>query len=250
MASIMQSTPANRTTMSENVRKGAAKHVLIVEDEADLAASVKFHLEREGYQCQWLDTGDNVLSHVRQHRPDLILLDRMLPGTSGDELAIRLKRDPDTADIPIIVMTAKAEEADELVGFALGADDYVGKPFSMKVLAARAAAVLRRRDAADQDQEVLTVGPLRLDVGRHELHVHGQPAKLTHTEFRLLRALILAKGRVLTRSQLIEAASGTAVVVTDRAVDVHVTALRRKLGRAACWIATVRGVGYTIRESE
>ena len=171
----------------------------------------------------------------------------MLPKLSGDEVALRLRNDPRTARIPIIMLTAKADEADELVGFALGADDYVRKPFSIKLLLARIQALLRRHDAASSPADVLSAGPIVLDRGRHEVTLEGQPILLTATEFRVLRALMTARGRVLSRDQLIDASLGAGAAVTDRTIDVHVAALRRKLVAAGHWIHTIRGAGYAFR---
>lgn len=231
-----------------------AKSILVVEDETDLAELICYNLEREGYTPRRVAVGDGVLSEVRRKSPDLILLDRMLPGTPGDEVCQQLRRDPATAGIPIIMLTAKSEESDQLVGFALGADDYITKPFSMKVLLARVAAILRRGDTTNGDSAPITMGPYHLDPGRHEIKVDGHDVPLTATEFRLLRALMLARGRVLDRSQLIERVLGSGVVVTDRTIDVHITALRKKLSatpqgsRAAAWVQTIRGAGYAFRE--
>jgi two-component system phosphate regulon response regulator PhoB len=224
------------------------KTIMVVEDENDLAELVCFHLEKEGYACRKFNDGSQALAEVKRQTPDLILLDRMLPKTPGDEVAIRLKRDPRTAHIPIIMLTAKAEETDQLVGFALGADDYIAKPFSMKLLVARVAAVLRRREAAEQEGETMSVGPITLDRSRHEVTIDGSPVQLTATEFRVLAALMGARGRVLDRDQLIDTVLGSGVAVTNRTIDVHVAALRKKFGLAAGWIQTVRGVGYTFRE--
>jgi DNA-binding response OmpR family regulator len=222
--------------------------VLVVEDEADLAELLRYNLERAGYACQCVSSGDAALAAIAENPPDLVLLDRMLPGRSGDEVVARVKQDPATADIRVIVLTAKVDEADQLVGFALGADDYVTKPFSMKVLLARTAALLRRNETARREPEVLAVGPVALNPQRHEVNVDGAPVRLTATQFRLLQALMATEGRVLDRSRLIEATLGPIAVVTDRTIDVHITALRRKLGEAAAWIQTVRGVGYTFRQ--
>ncbi|MBP7935254.1 MAG: response regulator [Phycisphaerae bacterium] len=224
------------------------KTILVVEDEADLAKMLRFNLEREGYNCRCVADGREAVANARRDPPDLLLLDRMLPGISGDEVLQQLKREPLTATIPTIMLTAKSEETDALVGFALGADDYVTKPFSIKVLLARIAALFRRTEPAELDSQVLAIGPIRLDSGRHELHVNGQGVSLTAMEFRVLRALMGANGRVLSRGQLIESTLGMGVAVTDRAIDVHITAVRKKLGEAAAWVQTVRGVGYTFRE--
>ena len=187
------------------------------------------------------------VAEAQRHPPDLILLDRMLPRLSGDEVALRLKRDTRTAAVPIVMLTAKDEDEDELVGFALGADDYVRKPFSVKLLLARVAAVLRRHQNGAAKKEVVTLGPVVLDHGRHEVTVDGQPLDLTATEFRILAALLTARGRVLTREQLIDNALGQGAAVTNRAMDVHIAALRKKMGRAADCIHTVRGIGYAFR---
>jgi DNA-binding response OmpR family regulator len=224
--------------------------VLVVEDEADLAELLRYNLEREGYACQCVSSGDAALAAIIEQPPDLVLLDRMLPGRSGDEVVARIKRDPATAGIRVIVLTAKVDEADQLVGFALGADDYVTKPFSMKVLLARTAVLLRRNETARGERDVLVLGPVALDPQRHEVNVDGVPVRLTATQFRLLNALMAAEGRVLDRSRLIAATLGPVAVVTDRTIDVHITALRRKLGEAAAWIQTVRGVGYTFRQPD
>jgi two-component system phosphate regulon response regulator PhoB len=226
----------------------AKQRILVVEDEADLADLLKYNMEREGYLCSTAADGTAALMEVRRMPPDLVILDRMLPGMSGDEVASEIKRQPRTATIPIIMLTAKAEESDELVGFALGADDYVSKPFSMKLLVARVSALLRRARGSLVTEEVLTGGPISLDSARVELTVEGRPIALTAMEFRVLRELMAAGGRVLSRSDLIDRVLGTGVAVTDRTIDVHITALRKKLGDAAAWIQTVRGVGYTFRQ--
>jgi DNA-binding response OmpR family regulator len=176
----------------------------------------------------------------------------MLPGLSGTEVARRLKGDPRTSHIPIVMLTAKGEETDVVVGLTLGADDYVTKPFSIKILLARLATVLRRADSAGSAAEAgpsLAAGPLSIDTSKHEVTVDGEAIKLTLTEFKLLSALVGARGRVLTRDQLMDKAMGTDVFVTDRAIDVHITAIRKKLGKASWLVHTVHGVGYRLHES-
>jgi len=234
--------------MSGAAPRKVRKSILIVEDERDLADLIERYLTREGYQCACAFAGDEAMTEINRRRPDLLLLDRMLPGVSGDELAAELRRNRATAGIPIVMLTAKAEEADQLVGFALGADDYIPKPFSMSVLAARVAAVLRRGEPSSDEPQGIVAGPFRLLPNYHELIVDGQSVSLTATEFRLLRTLMQARGRVLDRSQLIDSALGADVVVTDRTIDVHVTAIRKKLGPAAAWVQTIRGVGYAFRQ--
>jgi two-component system phosphate regulon response regulator PhoB len=225
----------------------AERTILIVEDEADLAELLRYNLEREGYRCACVADGESGLAQARRDPPNLLILDRMLPGLSGDQIIARLRQEPRTASIPVLMLTAKAEESDELVGFALGADDYVSKPFSMKLLIARIDALLRRAASAPIRTDVLRVGPVSLDRNRHESSVDGKAVALTATEFSILWELMAARGRVLSRDQLIDAVLGSSAVVTDRTIDVHIAALRKKLGAASALIQTIRGVGYTLR---
>lgn len=227
----------------------AKQSILVVEDEVDLAETVRYNLEREGFTCRWAADGVAAIEEVRRQRPDLVILDRMLPRKSGDEVANTILRERETARIPIIMLTAKAEESDQLVGFALGAVDYVTKPFSMKVLVARVRSVLRRSHSKESGKDVLQAGPIVLDSERFEVTVDGSPVPVTATEFRILKTLMQAEGRVLDRTQLIDTVLGTSVAVTDRTIDVHIAGLRKKLGEsAAAWVQTIRGVGYTFRE--
>lgn len=226
----------------------AAKNILIVEDEAELAMALEFHLQREGYKVRRVGDGPSALAEAARQTPDLVILDRMLPGLAGDDVAVRLRGDARTANVPILMLTAKAEDTDEIVGLGLGADDYVRKPAPIKVLSARIAALLRRKEATAKPADTLTAGPIAVDRSRHEVTVDNVPLQLTATEFRMLAALMAARGRVLNRDQLIDSVLGNSVAVTQRAIDVHVAALRRKLGTAAGWIQTIRGVGYACRE--
>jgi DNA-binding response OmpR family regulator len=238
-------------------RKPAGKQtILVVDDERDLVDLITYNLQRNGYGVLSATTGDAALEIAAREMPNLILLDLMLPGTSGTEVARKLKADSRTSGIPIIMLTAKSEETDVVVGLTLGADDYVTKPFSMKILLARLNTVLRRSDTAAAaapigpgDAAVLRAGPLSIDLSKHEVTVNNEPVKLTLTEFKLLSALVSARGRVLTRDQLMDKAMGTDVFVTDRAIDVHVTAIRKKLGSANWLVRTVRGVGYSVQET-
>jgi two-component system phosphate regulon response regulator PhoB len=228
------------------------KKVLVVDDEKDIVDLVAYNLARNGYDTITAGDGNDALDSAIKNSPDLIILDLMVPGIDGTEVARRLKADPKTAKIPIIMLTAKSEETDVVVGLTLGADDYVTKPFSMKVLLARVGSVLRRAEStgsAPGEGGTLRAGPLSIDTLKHEVLVNGEPIKLTLTEFKLLSSLLAARGRVLTRDQLMDRAMGTDVFVTDRAIDVHITAIRKKLGDAAWLVNTVRGVGYRLRES-
>lgn len=222
-----------------------ARHILVVEDDRDIADLIAYNLKKAGFDVSVAVTGREAIASISARRPDLILLDVMLPELSGTEVAIRLRSSPATAAIPIIMLTAKSAEADQLAGLTAGADDYITKPFSPKVLTARIEAVLRRASAvADSDARVLSLGPVRIDTETHEVQVNSTPCRLTLTEFRLLAALLQANGRVLNRTVLTERAMGPGVTVTERTIDVHMTAIRRKLGDASSLIRTVRGVGY------
>jgi two-component system phosphate regulon response regulator PhoB len=230
------------------------KRILVVEDEKDLNDLIKLNLERNGYQAFTASDGNTALEIAAREIPDLILLDLMMPGIDGTEVARRLKADPATANIPIVMLTAKSEETDVVVGLTIGADDYVTKPFSMKILLARLSTVLRRKDPATgagsfDSSALLKAGPLTIDPSKHEVTVNGTQVKLTLTEFKLLGALVTARGRVLSRDQLMDKAMGVDISVTDRAIDVHVTAIRKKLGEASYLIHTVRGVGYRLADS-
>lgn len=227
------------------------KRILVVDDEKDLVDLISYNLKRNGFDALIARDGNEALAIATREKPDLVLLDLMLPGIDGTEVARRLKNNADTATIPIIMLTAKSEETDVVVGLTLGADDYVTKPFSMKILMARMNSVLRRGDpdALTPEGAILKAGPLTIDTSKHEVSVEGQPIKLTLTEFRLIVALVNARGRVMTRDTLMDKAMGEGVFVTDRAIDVHVTAIRKKLGEAAYLVHTVRGVGYRLQES-
>jgi DNA-binding response OmpR family regulator len=227
------------------------KRILVVDDEQDLLDLITYNLQRNGFDVVSAQNGNDVLDLAARERPDLILLDLMLPGSDGTEVARRLKADPRTAQMPIVMLTAKGEETDVVVGLTLGADDYITKPFSMKILLARLQVVLRRADPpiVASDSQSLRAGPLSIDTSRHEASVIGETMRLTLTEFKLLVALVQARGRVLTRDQLMDKAMGTDVFVTDRAIDVHITSIRKKLGDASYLIHTVRGVGYRLQES-
>jgi two-component system phosphate regulon response regulator PhoB len=224
------------------------KKVLVVDDERDLVELIGLNLVRNGYEVISAHDGATGLDMARKLMPDLIVLDVMMPGLSGRDVTMALKGDPKTAGIPIVMLTAKTEETDIIVGLSLGADDYVTKPFSMKVLLARVAAVLRRKAAVEPAQAVLSAGPVVIDQSKHEVTVQGKPVNMTPTEFKLLTALFQAGGRVLSRDQLMDRAMGADVFVTDRAIDVHITAVRKKLGDYAWMVHTVRGVGYRLLE--
>jgi DNA-binding response OmpR family regulator len=250
--SRINDTDRQATTARPPTSNGARKRVLIVDDEKDIVDLLAYNLGRNGYDTLLAGDGNIALELAGKNLPDLIILDLMLPGIDGTEVARRLKADTRTANIPIVMLTAKGEETDVVVGLTLGADDYVTKPFSMKVLLARVGSVMRRAEVgpgAPGEGGMLRAGPLSIDTLKHEVLVEDEPIKLTLTEFKLLSALLSARGRVLTRDQLMDKAMGTDVFVTDRAIDVHITAIRKKLGTASWLVNTVRGVGYRLRES-
>ena len=223
----------------------SGEHILIVEDEEDIAELLEYNLQRQGYEPSIAGTGEDGLNQSRETIPDLILLDLMLPGMSGLEVCRRLKGDPATEKIPVIMLTAKGEEEDVIAGFDAGADDYVTKPFRPKVLLARVKAVLRRGAARKVRQEdVLEIGDITIHPGRHQVTVAKLPVELTRTEFRILHFLASRPGWVFTRSQIVRSVHGDDYPVTGRSVDVQVAALRRKLGEAGNMILTVRGIGY------
>ena len=227
----------------------AAEHILIVEDEADIAELLEYNLERHDYDPQSVGTGEEGLVQAREGEPDLVILDLMLPGLSGLEVCRRLKADPQTAKIPVIMLTAKGEEEDIVAGFEAGADDYVTKPFRPKVLLARVKAVLRRgAGRRPREDEITELEGLEIHPGRHEVRYEGNSVDLTRTEFRILQFLASRPGWVFTRTQIVRSVHGDDYPVTGRSVDVQVAALRRKLGDAGSLIQTVRGVGYKIGE--
>lgn len=224
-----------------------AQRIFVVEDEPDIAEVLKFNLERAEFQVEVERRGDVALESIRKHPPDLIVLDLMLPGLDGLEVTRLLKRDPATARIPLVMLTAKGEEVDRIVGLELGADDYIPKPFSPRELVLRIKAVLRRRSGEGEAADLLELGGIRLDAAAHRVEVRGKDVPLTATEFRLLRVLMERQGRVQTRSRLLSDVWGYSEDVDSRTVDTHVRRLRRKLGPVADRIETVIGVGYRLR---
>jgi two-component system, OmpR family, alkaline phosphatase synthesis response regulator PhoP len=227
----------------------ARTHILVVDDEPDILELVQYNLSKAQYEVVGVESGEEALVQVRTTPPDLIVLDLMLPGVDGLEVCRALKRDARTAAVPIVMLTARGEEADIVAGLELGADDYLTKPFSPRVLLARIRAVLRRLHTESVAEDaVITHHGLVLHPGRHEVLVEGQPVPLTLTEFRVLHLLARHPGWVFTRNQIIAAAQGADVSVTERAVDVHIVSLRRKLGTIGEAIETIRGVGYRLQE--
>jgi len=225
--------------------------IVVIEDEADILEVLQYNLKREGYTVVPSRDGEDGLASVRRENPDLVLLDLMLPGLDGLEVCKRLQADPITANVPVIMVTAKGEESDVVSGLQIGADDYVTKPFSPKELLARVKAVLRRGPVREQravGDRVVRDG-LVIDATKHTVTVDGEPATFTATEMRLVHFLASHPGRVFTRDQLLSRAIGDHAVVIDRNIDVHIGAIRRKLGPYRELIETIRGIGYRFKDA-
>ncbi|PDH36810.1 MAG: DNA-binding response regulator [OM182 bacterium MED-G24] len=219
--------------------------VVVIEDEPDLVEVVSYNLKREGYQVASAMRGDEGLNLVRNQSPALVILDLMLPGMDGLSVCQQMKADPITRDIPIIIVSAKGEESDVVIGLGMGADDYLGKPFGPRELLARVKAVLRRGAVRNENQkERIVVGELLIDSARHEVRVSDQLVKLTATEFKVLYQLVSHPGRAFSREQLLNRVVGEGVVVVDRNIDVHIRSIRKKLRVCSQMIQTIRGVGY------
>jgi two-component system alkaline phosphatase synthesis response regulator PhoP len=231
---------------------GKRDTVMVIEDEPDILEVMEYNLQKEGYRVRSSRDGEEGLRMIREQAPDLVLLDRMLPGLDGVEICRRMKQDPLTRAIPIIMVTAKGEETDVVVGLSVGADDYVTKPFRPKELLARVDAVLRRaplREDSGGSERIVRAG-LTIDAGRHEVRVDGEPQTFTATELRLLHFLASHPGRVFPRDHLLSRVIGEDAVVLDRNIDVHIGAVRKKLGPYRDLIQTVRGVGYRFRDAD
>jgi two-component system phosphate regulon response regulator PhoB len=225
----------------------ARSRILIVEDEPDLVEVLAYNLEQECFDVDHTDRGDSAFELIRKNPPNLVLLDLMIPGLDGLELTRALKRDRNLARIPVVMLTARGEEVDRIVGFELGADDYIPKPFSPREVVLRVKAVLRRQEPGAEPEDLLQLGSIQLDVAGHRLRVQGEEIPVTATEFRLLRLLIERAGRVQTRAQLLSDVWGYAEDIDSRTVDTHIRRLRRKLGPEADRVETVIGVGYRLR---
>jgi two-component system alkaline phosphatase synthesis response regulator PhoP len=227
----------------------AKEHIIVVEDEEDILELLKYNLAREGYRVTALTSGEECIQVAWSSVPDLILLDLMLPGIDGLEVCRQLKQSVMTRQVPVIMLTAKGEEVDVVTGLEMGADDYITKPFSPRVLIARVRAVLRiQRAELSEEPKILNIHEMTIHPGCHKVLVQSCPVELTASEFRLLHLMALKPGWVFTRSQIVAAVHGDNYAVSDRAVDVQVVALRKKLGHSAQYIETVRGVGYRLKE--
>ena len=233
--------------MSTNGGKHVRTRVLVVDDEPDLLELVHYNLTKAGYDVACVMSGEEALAHVRSSPPDLIVLDVLLPGLDGLEICKALRRNPTTAGIPIVMLTARSEDADVVAGLELGADDYLTKPFSPRVLLARIKAVLRRQQSEAEAETTVVSDDVVIHPGRYEVRAGDQMVPLTPTEFHILHFLARRPGWVFTRYQIVDAVRGEDADVTERSVDVHVAAIRRKLGAYRDLIETLRGVGYRFR---
>ena len=246
---------SSRQVEAKTQQQGASmsrKKIVVIEDEPDIQEVIEYNLGREGFAVTTADNGDEGLGIVLREAPDLVLLDLLLPGLDGIEVCRKLKMDPMTQKIPIIMVSAKGEESDVVLGLGVGADDYVTKPFRPKELIARVRAVLRRGSLRDEeaDNDRLVRGGLVIDASRHEVKVEGKPVTLTATEFRLLHLLAGHPGRVFTRDQLVSRVIGGGAAVIDRNIDVHVRSIRKKLESHRHLIGTIRGVGYRFQDQD
>lgn len=226
----------------------AREHILIVDDEEDVLELVRYNLDKNGYKTETVTTGEDALIKAKSKVPDLLILDLMLPGIDGLEVCKKLKSDANTQNIPIIMLTAKSDEVDIVTGLELGADDYVAKPFSPKVLVARVRRILQRATVHNLEKSPLKIRELTIDPARRQVFIKNKPVDLTFTEFNILYALARRPGLVFTRYQIVDAVHGNDYPVTDRSVDVQVVGLRKKLGPLGEYIETVRGVGYRFKD--
>ncbi len=230
------------------------RSVLVVEDEEDIRELVSYTLLKEGYQVASVATGEEALAYTAAQVPDLVILDLMLPGVDGLTVCQKLRSNPATAAVGVIMLTAKGEESDVVTGLNVGANDYITKPFSRNVLVARVRAVLRNLppvfDAGPppDSEEIVKIHNIVIDSGRHAVLVDGSPVDLSATEFRVLTVLAARPGRVFSREQILDAVHGDSYAITNRAVDVQIVGLRRRLGSAGQYVETVRGVGYRLKE--
>lgn len=224
------------------------KNILLIEDDKDISELISYNLKKENFNVITAYDGEEALNLIKDNVIDLIILDLMLPSVSGIDLLKYIKRDEKTKNIPVIIETAKGEENDIVLGLELGADDYVTKPFSPKVLVARIKRLIERTEEKSINEKLLNAGPVTLDLTRHKVTLKGKPIELTLVEFKLLSYLISNKGKVLSRDEILSNIWLDEVYVIDRVVDVHINSIRKKLGEESYLIETVRGIGYTFKE--
>ena len=221
-----------------------SQKIYIVEDEPDIRETLKYNFSNEGFKVSTAPDGEEALSNIKKVLPDVLILDLMLPGLSGLDVCKSIRADDDIRDMSIIMLTAKGEEIDRVIGFELGADDYVTKPFSVRELILRVKVLLKKQRESLVENKLVTFGPIRIDLDAHELKINDKEIVLTALEFKLLQHLVKRKGRVQTREQLLGDVWGYSAEVTTRTVDTHIKRLREKLGNTSDYIQTIRGVGY------
>jgi two-component system, OmpR family, alkaline phosphatase synthesis response regulator PhoP len=227
----------------------AKEKILVVDDEEDILELVRYNLTKEGYRVSCAPSGEEALKETQEDTFDLILLDLMLPGLDGLDVCRQLSRDPSTAAIPVVMLTAKSDDADIVACLELGAEDYITKPFSPRILLARIKVILRRKNSQESEESaIVRRDELTIDPARHQVLIQTQPVPLTTTEFKILHFLASRPGRVFSRDQIISAVKGDDYAVTERSVDVQIVSLRKKLGKSGYPIETVRGVGYRFKE--
>ena len=224
------------------------KRILLIEDEEDIAALIKLHAELAGFKLHVEVDGINGFRAVEREKPDVVILDIMLPGQNGFDVCRKIKNHADLKNIPVVMLTAKDEEIDIILGLELGADDYISKPFSPKILFSKVKAILRRGKDSEKSPKHLSFGDFQLDIDRYVLKKKDKPVAITLSEFGILKRLLSQQGKVLTRNQLLDDVHNDDALIVDRNIDVHVAALRKKLGPEFNWIETVRGVGYRFKE--
>jgi two-component system phosphate regulon response regulator PhoB/two-component system alkaline phosphatase synthesis response regulator PhoP len=234
--------------IAEKMRSPMTYRIAVVEDEPDIAQLVSSHLQKEGFKVELFPDAGSFLKSLSKHRPDLILLDLMLPDADGLEICKLMKKKEEWQTIPVIILTAKGEETDKILGLELGADDYVTKPFSLKELTARIKAVLRRPTAEPASKKIEIGGELVIDLTKHQMSYQGNLIDLTSTEFKIVSLLASRKGWVFTRDQILDNLWGQDKIVLDRTIDVHIKNLREKLGDASRFVKNIRGVGYKLEE--
>lgn len=224
------------------------KRILLIEDEEDIAALIKLQAELSGYKLHVEVDGINGFRAIEREKPDLVIVDVMLPGQNGLDVCRKMKSSAELKNIPVIILSAKSEEIDICLGLELGADDYIGKPFSSKVLFSKVKAVLRRGKEQEKSVKTVAFGDFTLDISRYLLKKKNDPVTITLSEFGILKRLLMNRGKVLTRNQLLDDIHNDDAFIVDRNIDVHIAALRKKLGPNFDWIETVRGVGYRLRD--
>lgn len=245
---LLKSQSCSPAMTNESKNQNTRGRVLIVEDDPAIADVLQYNLSQEGYEVSLAQAGDIGLEMAKREIPNLMLLDLMLPNIDGLEVCRQLRADPSTKGISIIMLTAKSEETDQVLGFGVGADDYVTKPFSVKVLLQRVNALFRRRDREESQGDVTSCHGVVIDMRRHIAKCNGEQLNLTPSEFGLLKTLLRQAGRAFSRNELIDSVLGNDAIVLERTIDVHIRALRKKLGDKADLVETVRGLGYRFKE--